>query len=217
MYNVGQIRTWSLPHLKIGSWYIDCRKGFCLEEEEELKASIDAKDTASGSIPTNEQADKGDDDEADLAKMSEKNRKKEDARRLKKEKDVERAKEKAKKDAVKAGKKPEGSSKKSKDADAVPSAGNQVLKINPMSISSGSLKRSATFAGLSISRLDLGISRTLKNFHQGGLMVNKFFFHGSFLSAEAHKVKQMEYSMQWHDLTAFLEKVTLFTLTTSHV
>jgi hypothetical protein len=30
-------------------------------------------------------------------------------------------------------------------------------------------------------------------------------------------VKQMEYSMQWHDLTAFLEKVTLFTLTTSHV
>jgi hypothetical protein len=123
-----------------------------------LKASIDAKDTASGSIPTNEQADKGDDDEADLAKMSEKDRKKEDARRLKKEKD--------RKNAVKAGKKPEGSSKKSKDADAVPSVGDQVLEINPTSVSSGSLKRSATFAGLSISRLDLGISRTLKNFHQ---------------------------------------------------
>jgi hypothetical protein len=131
-----------------------------------LKASIDAKDTASGSIPTNEQADKGDDDEADLAKMSEKDRKKEDARRLKKEKDAEHTKEKARKNAVKAGKKPEGSSKKSKDADAVPSVGDQVLEINPTSVSSGSLKRSATFAGLSISRLDLGISRTLKNFHQ---------------------------------------------------
>jgi hypothetical protein len=131
-----------------------------------LKASIDAKDTASGSIPTNEQADKGDDVEAVLAKMSEKDRKKEDARRLKKEKDAEHTKEKARKNAVKAGKKPEGSSKKSKDADAVPSVGDQVLEINPTSVSSGSLKRSATFAGLSISRLDLGISRTLKNFHQ---------------------------------------------------
>jgi hypothetical protein len=182
-----------------------------------LKTSIDAKDTASRSISTDEQVDKGDDDEADLAKMSEKDMKKEDAKRLKKEKDAERAKEKARKDAVKAGKKPEGSSKKSKDAGAVPSTGDQVLKINPMSVSSGSLKRSATFAGLSISRLDLGISRTLKNFHQGGLMVDEFFFHGSFLSTEAHKAKQMEYSKQWHDLTAFLEKVTLFALITSHV
>jgi hypothetical protein len=166
MHNIGQIRAWSLPHLKTGSWYIDYGKGFCPEEEEELKASIDAKDTASGSIPTGEQADKGDDDEADLAKMSEKDRKKEDAKRLKKEKDAECAKEKARKDAVKAEKKPNGNSKKSKDVDTVPSAGDQVLEINPTSVSSGSLKRSATFAGLSISRLDLGISRTLKNFHQ---------------------------------------------------
>jgi hypothetical protein len=48
-------------------------------------------------------------------------------------------------------------------------------------------------------------------------MVDEFFFHGSFFSAEAHKAKQMEYCKQWHDLTAFLEKVTLFALTTSHV
>jgi hypothetical protein len=206
-----------LLHLNTGSWYIDCGKGFCPEEEEELKASIDAKDTASGSIPTGEQADKGNNDETDLAKMSEKDRKKEDARRLKKEKDAERAKEKARKDAAKAGKKPDGSSKKSKDADVVPSVGDQVLEINPTSVFSGSLKRNASFAGLSISRLDLGISGTLKNFHQGGLMVDEFFFHGSFLSAEAHKAKQIEYPKQWHDLTAFLEKVTLFVLTTSHV
>jgi hypothetical protein len=162
MYNVGQIRAWSLPHLKTGSWYIDCRKGFCPEEEEELKASIDAKGTASGSIPTDEQANKGDNDEADLAQMSEKDRKKEGAKRLKKKKDAECSKDKARKDAMKAGKKPEGSSKKSKDADAVPSVGDQVLEINPTSVSSGSLKR---IVGLLISRLDLGISRTLKNFY----------------------------------------------------
>jgi hypothetical protein len=90
-----------LPHLKTGSWYIDYGKGFCPEEEEDLKASIDAKDTAKGSLPTNEQADKGDDDDADLAKMSEKDRKKEDARKAhekekekkKKEREDERAKE----------------------------------------------------------------------------------------------------------------------------
>jgi hypothetical protein len=155
--------------------------------------------------------------------MSEKDRKKEDARRLheaekqkkKKDKEAKRPKEKAKK-----GKKPEGSSKKSKDANAAPSVGDQVLEINPTSVSSGSLKRSATFVGLSMSRLDLGILGTLKNFHQDGLMVDEFFFHGSFLSAEAHKAKQMEYPKQWHDLNAFLEKVTLFPwvqLTTSQV
>jgi hypothetical protein len=173
MYNVGQIHAWSLLHLKTGNWYIDCGKGFCPEEEEELKASIDAKDIASGSLPTDEQADKGDDDEADLAKMSEKDRKKEVARRLhekekekkKKHKEAEHAKEKERKDAVRVGKKPEGSSKKSKDADAAPSVGEQVLEIIPTSFSNGSLKKSATFAGLSMSRLEFGISGILKDFH----------------------------------------------------
>jgi hypothetical protein len=147
MYNVGQIRAWSLRHLKTSSWYIDCGKGFCPEEEEDLKASIDAKDTTSGSLPTNEQADKGDDDDADLAKMSEKDRKKEDARRAhekekekkKKEREDERAKEKAKRADVKAGKKPEGSSKKSKDVGVTLSAGDDTPGINPVTLSTGSL------------------------------------------------------------------------------
>jgi hypothetical protein len=46
-------------------------QGIFFEEEEELKASIDANDTAIGSLPTNEQANKGDDNDVDLAKMSE--------------------------------------------------------------------------------------------------------------------------------------------------
>jgi hypothetical protein len=46
-------------------------------------------------------------------------------------KEAERAKEKARKNAVKAGKKVEGSSKMSKDVDATPSASDQVPKIYP--------------------------------------------------------------------------------------
>jgi hypothetical protein len=74
-----------------------------------------------------------------------KDRKKEVARRVlevekekkKKDKEAERAKEKARKDVLKASKKAEGSSKKSKDVDVAPSAGDQVSKLNPTTISRG--------------------------------------------------------------------------------
>jgi hypothetical protein len=153
MYSVGQIRSWLLPHLKIGCWYIDCNKGFYPKEEEELKAEIDAEDSASGSAPATEEANKDNDDDGELANMSVKERKKEIARRaLGKEKEKKK-KEKAKKALVKAGKKPEGSSRKSKDADAAKSAGDIVPESTPTTLLSGSLKRNATFAGLSISKM----------------------------------------------------------------
>jgi hypothetical protein len=215
MYNIGQIHAWSLPHLKIGSWYIDCGKGFCPEEEEDLKVSIDAKDTASGSLPTDEQADKGDDDDDDLAKMSEKDKKKEDARRAhekekeekKKEREDERAKEKAKCIDAKAWKKPEGSLKKSKDVGVTLSAGDDTPRINPVTLSTGSLKRDAAFAGLSVSRMQLDISGKMKDCVRDALNVDEFFFRGSFLSVEDHHAKHKEYPREWLELIAFLEKV----------
>jgi hypothetical protein len=221
MYNIGQIRAWSLPHLKTGSWYIDCGKGFCPEVEEDLKASIDAKDTASGSLPSDEQADKGNDDDADLAKMSEKDRKKEDTRRAhekekekkKKEREDECAKEKAKCADVKAGKKPEGSSKKSKDAGVMLSAGatlsasDDTHGINLVTLSTGSLKRDAAFVGLSISRMQFDISKKMKDCVRDALNVDEFFFRGSFLSIEDHHAKHNKYPREWLELIAFLEKV----------
>jgi hypothetical protein len=223
MYNVGQIRAWSLPHLKTGNWYIDCGKGFCLEEEEDLKAIIDVKDTTLESFPTDEQVDKGNDDDVDLAKMSKKDKKKEDARRAhekekekekkKKEREDECAKEKAQRADVKAGKKPKGSSKKSKDADVTLSAGTTLSagddtpRINPVTLSIGSLKRDATFAGLSISRMQLDISGKMKDCVRDALNVDEFFFRGSFLSVKDHHAKHNEYPMEWLELIAFLEKV----------
>jgi hypothetical protein len=61
-----------------------------------------------------------------------------------------------------------------------------------------------------MSRLELGISGTLKECAQDGLKVDEFFLHGSFLSVEAHNAKHNEYPKQWHDLIAFLEKVSPF-------
>jgi hypothetical protein len=61
-----------------------------------------------------------------------------------------------------------------------------------------------------MSRLQFGISTTLKDCIQDGLKVDQFFFHGSFLSVEAHNAKHNEYPKQWHDLTAFLKKVSPF-------
>jgi hypothetical protein len=152
MYSVGQIRSWPLPHLKSRCWYIDYGQGFC-PEEEELKAAIDAKDSASGSAPAAEEADKDSEDDGELANMSEKERKKEIARRALEKKKEKKNKEKAKKASVKARKKPEGSSRKSKDADAAKSTGDIVPESTPTTLSSGSLKRNATFAGLSMSRM----------------------------------------------------------------
>jgi hypothetical protein len=208
MYSVGQIRSWPLPHLKTGCWYIDCGKGFCPEEEEELKVAIDAKDSTSGSAPATEDADKGSDDDGDLANMSEKERKKEIARRALEKDKEKKKKEKAKKASVKAGKKPEGSSRKSKDADAAKSAGDIVPESTPTTLSSGSLKRNATFAGLSMSRMQLGTTRSLKDCATDLLFVDEFFFHGSFLTAEAYYAENKVYPKEWDELMAFLQKVT---------
>jgi hypothetical protein len=45
----GAAALWTLPHLKAGSWYLDYAKGFCPEEEEELKNKLDVADIALGS------------------------------------------------------------------------------------------------------------------------------------------------------------------------
>lgn len=48
------IRAWFVPHLKLGCWYLDCAKGFYLEDEEDLKKSIDI---AGGTIDLTAAAD----------------------------------------------------------------------------------------------------------------------------------------------------------------
>ena len=152
--------------------------------------------------------------------MSEKDKKKEDAKRVhekekekkKKEREDEHSKEKAKRIDVKAGKKSEGSSKKLKDASVMLSAGtisasDDTPRINPITLSTRSLKREAAFVGLSISRMQLDITRKMKDYVRDALNVDKFFFRDSFLIVEDHHAKHNQYPREWIELMAFIEKI----------
>ena len=165
-----------------------------------MKASIDAKDTSPSSLPTDDQANKGDEDDVDLTNLSEKNKKKEDARKKKKKKKKEREDERSKRKGkgkhadVKAGKKPVGSSKKSKDAVVTVSEETQSvvvdsLRNNRIALSTRSLKKDAAFTRLSILRMQLDITRKLRDCVRDAFNVVKFFIRGSFLSIEDHYTK----------------------------
>jgi hypothetical protein len=84
MFIHGHIRAWSVPHLKLGCWYLDCAKGFCPEDKEDLKKSIEI---AGGTIDLTAAADVEDPQEDDLQHLDEKEKKE-------KEKEAERARKK---------------------------------------------------------------------------------------------------------------------------
>jgi hypothetical protein len=117
---------WTLPHLKAGSWYLDCAKGFCPEEEEELKNKLNVADIALGSSVGALQEGTGNADELDLSQMNEKEEKKTitqrlaDAEKAKKrlEKEAARPSEKSKKGATKSSKKGDRRSGKSPTEEA---------------------------------------------------------------------------------------------------
>ena len=170
-----------------------------------------------GSLQSDDQAIHGNEDVADLTNLSEKDKKKEDAKKEKeKKKEMEdersKGKGKGKHTNVKANKKPVGSSKKLKDAvvmvsEETQSAGDDSLKNNRVALSTGSLKRDAAVAGLSISRMQLDITRNLRDCIRDAFNVDEFFFKGSFLSVEDHYAKVGEFPTKWLELKAFIEKV----------
>jgi hypothetical protein len=158
VFSQGQLQMWTLPHLKAGSWYLDYGKGFCPEEEEELKNKLDAADIASGSAVGALQDGTGNEDELDLSQMNEKEKKKviaqriADAEKAKKrlDKEVAKATKKSKKDATKSSKKGDKRSGKSTAKGAV--SGDE----DTTHASGNLLKRDSTFAGLSSLKLQQG-------------------------------------------------------------
>jgi hypothetical protein len=83
MFTHAQLRAWSALHLKSGCWYLDCAKGFCHEDEEDLKKSIDI---ASGTIDLTAAADVDDQQEDDQQQEDEKEKKKKEKERARKKK-----------------------------------------------------------------------------------------------------------------------------------
>jgi hypothetical protein len=102
-----QIRAWSVPHLKFGCWYLNCTKGFCPKDEEDLKKSIDV---TGGTIDLTAAADAEDPQEDDLEHLDEKEKKKAIARL---EKEVEKARKKKERQEEKAAEKATEKSRKS--------------------------------------------------------------------------------------------------------
>lgn len=47
MYTMTQTRIWSVPHLKAGCWYNECRKTICLVEKEDVKIVCDKANSRS--------------------------------------------------------------------------------------------------------------------------------------------------------------------------
>jgi hypothetical protein len=101
MYTTSQIRAWSLPHLKGGSWYLHCGKGFCPAEEEDDKAAMDIID-ASALGPLDSQEDLEDLsvlDDNEREKLVARKKKEADKAALKKQKEENKEKEEKKKKA----------------------------------------------------------------------------------------------------------------------
>ena len=76
MFTLRRLRLWTPKYLKACSWYLNYGKGFCPEEEEELKNTLDAADIASGSTAAALEDGTANVDEDDLSHLNAKDKKK---------------------------------------------------------------------------------------------------------------------------------------------
>jgi hypothetical protein len=162
-----QTRTWSNAHLKAGCWYINCGKVFCPIEEEDAKKACVQVDSKGATLGPNQSEEQEDEVEVDINLLPEKERNKilnqrtRDAKKAKEKamKEAEKAKDKAKKEAKKAEK-----SGKSKASIVL----LLLLKTSIASQSQNPRKRDASYAQLSLLRLQQITSSVLMDF-AGGL------------------------------------------------
>jgi hypothetical protein len=190
MFTHAQIRAWSAPHLKSGCWYLDCAKGFCPEEEEDLKKSIDM---SSSTIDLTVAEDPPEDEPEQLNDKEKKKKDKENERaRKKKERQEEKATEKA----------GEKSKKSSTPKVSIPKSSSTL----PSAVAR---KRDASYAGLSAQRLQAGSSPAFKSHVIEGIAMDEFIYPGLLFTMDAYFSEYNEFPQGWNDLMSFLEKVSL--------
>jgi hypothetical protein len=205
---------------------LDCSKSFCPTEEEAFKKSLDTAES-SGAAPTAtfDPIHVSDDDTVAPSGLTEKEQLRELAKKAKaaereekkKGKDARRAVEKAQRAADLA-------SNKAKAAEAMAAAlgsgrsgilgdTSATLGVSPSSSDSLSrlhLKRDASIAGFSASRLLQGTSSLLMDSPQSPLLCDEFLSEGSLQSMDAHLSKFNTLPQAWKDLQDFIDKVFLF-------
>jgi hypothetical protein len=200
MFIHGHIRAWSVPHLKLGCWYLDCAKGFCPEDKEDLKKSIEI---AGGTIDLTAAADVEDPQEDDLQHLDEKEKKE-------KEKEAERARKKKERQEEKATEKAGEKSKKSSRSSEKASIPEVDFPESSSALPSGvARKRDASYAGLPAQRLQAGSSPAFKDHVNEGITMDEFIYPGSLLTMDTHYFQHNKFPQGWKDLIAFLEKVSL--------
>lgn len=225
MFTPSQIQSWSSLHLSDNCWYLDCAKTFCPSEEQELKASHDMSEVSGlGGATMLTSVNLSDEDEGigGGSGLSEKEKLKILAKREKEAvKEVRKKDKEAKRAVEKAQRAAEVATAKAKEAEVMAAAldssksatfgdSPSVLGISPTSSDSLSrlhLKRDATFAGLSISRLLQGTSHVLKDIVHDSQAVDECIIYGSLLTIDAHLSKFKSFPTAWTDLHAFLDKV----------
>ena len=200
---------WILPHLKAGSWYLDYAKGFCPQEEEELKNKLNVTNIASDFVGALQEGTQNT-NEVDLSQMNKKEKKKiitqrlVDIEKVKKrlEKEAARPTKKSKKGATKSLKKGDRQSGKSLTEEAA--SGDK----DTAHVSKNPLKCNSTFARLSNLKLHQGTIIGFQNVGSSNLLVDELIVNSSFLSIDQYYAKHTTFPKCWDDIISILEQVS---------
>jgi hypothetical protein len=197
IYTMGQIRIWSIPHLKVGCWYIDCKKVYCPVEEEVVRKACETADSKGATTGTNNAQEHEDEVEVDINLLPEKKNKIIKQR----EREAQKAKDKEEREAQKAKDKEEREAKKGErpgksKAMAAPSLPLLLTEASTATPSQNPCKWDAFVAQLSMSRLQQITSPTLIDSAGRALHVQEFLFSGSLLSTDAYYMEHMAFSKE---------------------
>jgi hypothetical protein len=212
------MRTWSVPHLKEGRWYIECGKTICPVEEEEVKAAYDKADLRGVKLVSDVVVVPEELSLVDLALLLEKKRNKilnQRARDAKKaDRESTRATAKAVREAAAAEKEAKKGEKLGKSKVITPQL--LLTETSTASPSQNPRKRDSSLAQLSMSRLQqLASPFLMDSAAWGTLHVQEFFFSGSLLSTDAYYMDHKAFPKEWMDMKAFLKTVCIFSLSGS--
>jgi hypothetical protein len=128
MYTMGQIRIWSVPHLKAGCWYIDCGKIYCPIQEEDVRKACEMADSKGAPTVIDNAQEHEDEVEVDISLLLEKEKNKIIKQR---ERDAKKAEEKEEREAQKAKDKEERNAKKDKEDREAKKAGKSKVVAAP--------------------------------------------------------------------------------------
>jgi hypothetical protein len=179
MYTMTQTRTWSVPHLKAGCWYIEYGKTIFLVEVEEVKISCNKVNSTGAELGSDHIKVLEEENEVDLSLLPEKERNKILNQRTR---DAKKAADKAEREATRAIAKAlrEATAVAEKEARKAKKSGKSKALTPPLLLTNASIaspsqhprKRDASFAQLSVSRLQQITSSALMD-STGGLCMFK--------------------------------------------